>query len=83
MGSWAQSPTGSLLSLHTSDTSEDSYTFLHHRCFSNKLNYGIKEIMRIFVEIGHIKNQEVIFWPSRIRLVFPMLWSSHDFGHKI
>ena len=36
--------------------------------------------MRVFVEIGHIKNRGVIFWPERIRPVFPTLWSGHDFG---
>ena len=29
MGSWVQSPAGSLLSLHPGDTSEGSYKFLH------------------------------------------------------
>ena len=29
-------------------------------------------IVRIFVEMGHIKNQGVIYWPKRIDLVIPM-----------
>jgi hypothetical protein len=35
--------------------------------------------VRIFVEIEHVINRGVIFWPERIRQLFPTLWS----GHKI
>jgi len=40
------------------------------------------KIVRIFVEIEHIESRVVTFWPERIRLVFPTLWSSHDIGHQ-
>jgi hypothetical protein len=40
------------------------------------------KIMGIFVKIGHIKTCRVIYLPERIGPAFPMLWSSHDFGHK-
>jgi hypothetical protein len=36
----------------------------------------------IFVEIKHIKNWGITFYPKRIGGLFPMLWSSHEFGHK-
>ena len=39
--------------------------------------------MRIIVEIEYIRNRGVTFWPKRIRQLFPTLWSSHEFGHKI
>jgi uncharacterized membrane protein len=42
----------------------------------------LAKITRIFVDMGHIKNQVVIYWPKRIRPVIPMLWSSHNFGQK-
>jgi hypothetical protein len=41
----------------------------------------LAKTMRIFVEIEHIKNRGVIFYPKRIRL-FITLWSGHEFGHK-
>jgi len=34
--------------------------------------------VRIFVEIEHIKNQGITFWPERIWPLFPTLWSSHE-----
>jgi hypothetical protein len=34
------------------------------------------------VEIEHIKNQQVTFWPKRIGRLFPTPWSSHEFGHE-
>ena len=40
------------------------------------------KIVRIFVDIGHIKNLGVIYWPERIRLVIPMLWSGHNFSQN-
>ena len=57
----------------------------HDRCFSKKLNYdGIKiaKTVRIFMEIEHIKNWGVTFWPERIGQLFPTLWSGHEFGCK-
>ena len=33
------------------------------------------KIVRIFVDIGHIKNWGVIYWPERIGLVISMLWT--------
>ena len=36
----------------------------------------------IFVEIDHIKKQGFIFLPERIGLVFPTLWSGHEFSHN-
>jgi hypothetical protein len=38
----------------------------------------LAKIVRIFVDMGHIKNRGVIYWPERIGLVIPTLWSSHD-----
>ena len=40
------------------------------------------KIVRIFVDIRHIKSQRVIYWPERFRLVLPTLWSGHDFSHE-
>ena len=40
------------------------------------------KIVRIFVDIGHIKNRGVIYWPKRIGPVIPTLWSGHNLGHK-
>ena len=37
----------------------------------------LAKIVRIFVDIGHI-----IYWPERIGLVIPTLWSSHDFSQN-
>jgi hypothetical protein len=33
------------------------------------------------VEIEHIKNRGVTFWPERIGPVFPTLWKGHNIGH--
>ena len=38
--------------------------------------------MRIFVDVEHIKNRGVTFWPERTGPVFPMLWSGHNIGQK-
>ena len=43
----------------------------------------LAKTVRIFVEIKHIKNRRVTFYPKRIGQLFPMLWSGHEFGHKI
>ena len=43
----------------------------------------LAKIVRIFVDIGHIKNQGVIYWPERIGLVIPTLWSGHNFGQNL
>jgi hypothetical protein len=46
-----------------------------------KLNYEPRKLaktMRIFVEIEHIKNWGVTFWPERIRQLPATLWSSHE-----
>jgi hypothetical protein len=42
----------------------------------------LARIVGIFVKIGHIETQKVIYWPERIGPAFPTLWSSHDFDHK-
>ena len=42
----------------------------------------LAKIMRIFVDIGCIKNRGVIYWPERIRPEIPTPWSGHDFGHR-
>ena len=42
----------------------------------------LAKIVRIFVDIEHIKNRGVIYWPERIGPVIPTLWSGHDFGHE-
>ena len=42
----------------------------------------LAKIVRIFVDIGHIKNQRVIYRPERIGRVIPTLWSGHDFSHE-
>ena len=42
----------------------------------------LAKIVRIFVDIGHIKNQGVKYWPERFRLVIPMLWSGHNFSQN-
>jgi hypothetical protein len=50
-----------------------------------KLNYDISKIakfMGISVRIEHIKNWGVIYWPERIGLVFPTVWSGQDFGQN-
>ena len=52
----------------------------HDRCFSENWNYGVNKIaktVKIFVEIEHIKNRRVTFWPERIGPVVPMLWSGY------
>jgi hypothetical protein len=41
--------------------------------------YKLAKTVRIFVEIEHVINRGVIFWPERIRQLFPTLES----GHKI
>jgi hypothetical protein len=41
----------------------------------------LAKIVRIFVDIGCIKNRRIIYWPERIGLVIPTLWSGHNFGH--
>ena len=43
----------------------------------------LTKMVRIFVDMGHIKNQGVIYWPERIGLVISMLWSGHDFSQKL
>jgi hypothetical protein len=43
----------------------------------------LARIMRIFVEIGHIKSWVVIFWPKAIGPVFPTVLSGHDFGQSV
>ena len=42
----------------------------------------LAKTLRIFVEIDHIDNKGVTFWLERIRPVFPMLWSGHEFSRK-
>jgi hypothetical protein len=42
----------------------------------------LARIVRIFVDIGHIKNRGVIYWPERIGPAIPTLWSGHVFGHE-
>ena len=42
----------------------------------------LAQIARIFVDIGHIKDQGVIYWPERIGPVIPTLSSGHNFSHK-
>ena len=42
----------------------------------------LAKIMRIFVDIGCIKNRGIIYSPERFWLVIPTLWSGHDFGQK-
>jgi hypothetical protein len=42
----------------------------------------LAKIVRIFVDIGHIKNRGVIYWPERIGPVIPTLWSGHVFGQN-
>ena len=44
------------------------------------LSGKLAKIVRIFVDIGHIKSQRVMYWPERIRPVIPTLWSGHDFS---
>ena len=41
----------------------------------------LAKTVRIFVEIEHIENRGVTFWPEKIGPVFLMLWSSHEFSH--
>jgi hypothetical protein len=43
----------------------------------------LAKIMRIFANTGHIINQGVIYWPERIGLVIPTLWSGHNFGQNL
>ena len=43
----------------------------------------LAKTVRIIVEIEYIGNWGVTFWPKRIRQLLPMLWSGHEFGHKI
>ena len=33
------------------------------------------------MEIEHIENRGVTFWPEKIGPVFPTLWSGHEFSH--
>jgi hypothetical protein len=42
----------------------------------------LAKIMRIFVDMRHIKNRGVIYWPERIGPIIPTLWSGHNFSHK-
>jgi len=42
----------------------------------------LAKTVRIFVEIEHVKNRRVTFWPKRIGQLFPTLWSGHEFGHE-
>src|SRR5882762_2164256 len=42
----------------------------------------LAKTVRIFVEIEHMKNQWVTFWPKRIGRLFPTLWSGHESGHE-
>jgi hypothetical protein len=42
----------------------------------------LAKIVRIFVDIGRIKNRGVIYWPKRIGPVILTLWSGHIFGQK-
>jgi hypothetical protein len=42
----------------------------------------LARIVRIFVDMGHIKTRGVIYWPERIGPVIPTLWSSHDFSQR-
>jgi len=42
----------------------------------------LAKAVRIFVEIEHMKNLWVTFWPKRIGRLFPTLWSGHEFGHE-
>ena len=41
----------------------------------------LAKTMKIFVEIEHIENRGVTFWPERTGPVFPTLWSGHEFSH--
>ena len=41
----------------------------------------LAKTVRIFVEIDHIENRGVTFWPERIGLVFSTLWNGHEFSH--
>ena len=43
----------------------------------------LAKTVRIFIEIEHIKNQEVTFWPEAIRQVVPTLQSGPKFSHEI
>ena len=43
----------------------------------------LDKFVRIFVDIGHIRNRGVIYGPERIGLVIPTLWSGHDFGQNL
>jgi hypothetical protein len=42
----------------------------------------LAKIMRIFVDIGRIKNRGAIYWAERIGPVIPTLWSGHNFSHE-
>jgi hypothetical protein len=42
----------------------------------------LAKIVRIFVEIEHIKNRRVTFWSEGIGLVFLTLWSGHEFSRN-
>jgi hypothetical protein len=45
------------------------------------LNYEPMKLAKtvgIFVEVEHIKNWEVTFWPERIRQLSATLWSGHE-----
>ena len=39
----------------------------------------LAKIVRIFVDMRHIKNQVVIYWHERIGQVIPMLLNDHEF----
>ena len=43
----------------------------------------LPKTVRIFVEIEHVKNRRVTFWPERIGRVFPTLWLGHEFSQSI
>jgi len=49
--------------------------------FRKKLNYEPRKLaktVRIFMEIEHVKDWGVTFWPKRIWRIFPTLWSGHE-----
>jgi len=56
----------------------------HDQCFSKRIwimmaRKSAKSV-RIFVEMTHIKNRGVTFWPKRIGQLFLTPWSGHEFG---
>ena len=42
----------------------------------------LAKVVRIFVDIGHIKSQGVTYWPKRIGPVIATLWGGHNFSHE-